>query len=255
MPLNIASVLSFIPTNLWRQLKKFVTRESLIVFDVPFKLSTKYTPALLVVMMCLSFANQFVRNIEIDCSYGGSTGAQGRSGGYGGQSGGGDTELNDFCWNHDTFLVAKALKPDMRGYVTYPGVSGYDRGKDPVVRQRYYKQVWLILGKMAILAFLPYFLWKLRGAEKLRSLIDVVETDENTEDEVRVTYFLETLGFNDGFALYYLACKMLAGITPILTWIYLTGFMGRTYKVYGWDVLVRNTHIPMYIRKIGYTFE
>lgn len=56
---------------------------------------------------------------------------------------------------------------------------------------------------------------------------------------MRVTYFLETLGFNEGFALYYLACKMLAGITPILTWVYLTGFMGRTYKVYGWDVLVR----------------
>lgn len=59
-------------------------------------------------MMCLSFANQFVRNIEIDCSYGGSTGAQTRGGGgYGGQQAGGDTELNDFCWNHDTFLVAK----------------------------------------------------------------------------------------------------------------------------------------------------
>lgn len=239
MPLNIASVLSFIPTNIWRQLKKFVTRDTLVVFDVPFKLSTKYTPALLVVMMCLAFANQFVRNIEIDCSYGGSTAAGGRGGSYSsGGGGGGDTELNDYCWNHDTFLVARALDAEMRGRVTYPGVSGYDRGKDAIIRQRYYKQVWLIIGKLAILAFLPYFLWKLRGTEKMRGLIEVQETDENTEEEVRVTYFLETLGFNDGFALYYLSCKILAAATPILMWVYLNGFMGKQYRFYGWDVTV-----------------
>jgi hypothetical protein len=161
MPLTISSVLGFIPTNLWRSLKKFVTRETLTVFDIPFKLSTKYTPALLIVMMCLSFANQFVRNVEIDCTYGGSLsggGSTNRHQGY--QQGGGDSELNDFCWNHHTFLVARALTPNMRGMVTYPGVSGYDRGKDALVRQRYYKQVWLGLGKMAVLAFLPYFLWR-----------------------------------------------------------------------------------------------
>lgn len=93
MPLTIASVLGFIPTNIWRPLKKFITKDGIIVFDVPFKLSTKYTPALLLVMMCLSFANQFVRNVEIECtsSSGGGAAAGGRSGGggYGSSSSGG----------------------------------------------------------------------------------------------------------------------------------------------------------------------
>lgn len=240
MPLTIASVLGFIPTNLWRSLKKFVTRDTLIVFDTAFKLSTKYTPGLLMVMMCLSFANQFVRNIEIDCAYGSSTSSSSSAtrGGYNQQGTGGDTELNDFCWNHDTFLVAKALRPESRSYVTYPGVSGYDRGKDTLIRQRYYKQVWLILGKMCVLCFLPYFFWKLRGFAKIRGLVEVTETEDATEDEVRVTYYLETLGFNGGFAVSYLVCKILATVTMALMWIYLTGFMGRQYKLYGVDVLV-----------------
>jgi hypothetical protein len=84
MPLTVASVIGFIPLNIWRPLKKFLTKEELVICDLPFKISTKYTPALLIVLMCLSFANQFVRNVEIDCtSGGGGGGGGGAGGGYG----------------------------------------------------------------------------------------------------------------------------------------------------------------------------
>lgn len=122
---NIAAIISIIPTNIWRSLKKFVTKDGIIVFDTAFKLSTKYTPALLIVMMCLSFANQFVRSVEIDCTTSSSGNSAGRSSSFGGGSSG-DNELNNYCWNYETFLVAKALQPSMRGRVTYPGVYGND---------------------------------------------------------------------------------------------------------------------------------
>jgi hypothetical protein len=50
----------------------------------------------------------------------------------------------------------------MRGLVTYPGVSGYNRDRDKVVRQHYYKFVWFILGIMIVLSFLPFFFWKVK---------------------------------------------------------------------------------------------
>lgn len=158
MPLSIATVFSVIPVNLWRSVKKFATKDRTVVFDLPFKMSTKYTPALSIVMLCFSFANQFVRNIELDCSTNGFGGKVSTQKGYGTTEI--SNELNDFCWNHETFLVAKALEPSMRGIVTYPGVSGYYRGIDEVLPQRYYKYVWLIFCQIGVIAFLPYFFWK-----------------------------------------------------------------------------------------------
>lgn len=67
MPVTLTSVLGFIPNALWAPLKKFITKDGVVTFDLAFKISTKYTPALLIVGVCLSFANQFVRNLEIDC--------------------------------------------------------------------------------------------------------------------------------------------------------------------------------------------
>src|SRR5438105_3306711 len=101
---TIAAVLSFIPTNIWGMIKKFVKTEKTCTFDTPFKLSTKYTPALFVIMMCLSFANQFFRNVEIDCTS--STDMPAAGGTRGGYGGGSETELNNYCWNYETFLVA-----------------------------------------------------------------------------------------------------------------------------------------------------
>lgn len=148
MPLTVESVLTFIPTTIWSLLTKFLEKESIVCFDTAFKLSSKYTPALLTVGICLSFANQLVRNLEIDCITNGDPGT------------GGISDLNDYCWNHDTFLVIKALEPEMQGDVSHPGISGYQRGRDRVVRQQYYKFVWMIFGKMAVFSFLPYFFWK-----------------------------------------------------------------------------------------------
>lgn len=159
---TLATVLNIIPGGIFVQLQKFLSREKVIVTDIPFKLSTKYTPALLIVMICFSFANQFVRNVEIDCTATSSSG--GNRGGFGG--GAGETELNNYCWNYETFLVAKALQPSWRGRVTYPGVHGYDKGQDELVRQRYYKYVWLVLTKMAVFSFLPLFLWKVSSGRR-----------------------------------------------------------------------------------------
>jgi len=53
-----------------------------------------------------------------------------------------------------------------------------------------------------------------------------------------VGYFLETVGFNNSFAVCYLIAKFLAAVTPFAQWYYLTGFMGKLYKFYGWNALV-----------------
>lgn len=239
MPLNIGTILTFIPTNVFRPLKKLLKPDKVVTSDGPFLLSTKYTPALLVVMLCLSLANQFVRNVEIDCSA--VSAGQGMTGWH---ALGGDNGLNDYCWNHDTFLVAKALEPEMQDEVAYPGVMRYKRGKDQLIKQSYYKQVWLILGKLAVLAFIPYFMWKGTGKSRLRSLLleeGEIETEgeeERSEEEVRVAVFVDMLGFNGGFALFFLTCKILATLTPVLTWLYLQWFLGPRYRYYGWDVVV-----------------
>lgn len=165
MPLTIASVFNFVPINVWKSLKKFVTKDQTVVFDLSFKMSTKYTSGLLIVLMCLSFANEFVRNVEISCSTNGF-GGKAKTNGYT-TNNDDEKELNDFCWNYETFLVVKALEPNMRSMVTYPGVSGYNRGTDELLRQRYYKYVWLILGKLTVITFLPYFFWKVSGCYML----------------------------------------------------------------------------------------
>lgn len=164
---NLATVLTLVPQGLWKTLKKFVKRDKIVIADTPFLICTKYTPALIVVMLCVSFANQFVRNVEIDCTTSATAGGAGRPG-YAGGGSQVDNELNNYCWNYETFLVAKALLPSMRGKVTYPGVYGYSKGEDVLIRQRYYKYVWLILVQLGVIAFLPYFLWKVspRGRQQ-----------------------------------------------------------------------------------------
>ncbi|OXA44981.1 Innexin inx2 [Folsomia candida] len=243
-PLTTAAILTFIPNNIWSPLKKFLTRDGIITFDLAFKISTKYTPALLTVGICLSFANQFVRNLEIDCVTNVDDGGGGGGGGNrrgGGVSVGGSviSDLNDYCWNHDTFLVVKALEPEMRGEVSYPGVSGYRKDRDAVIRQRYYKFVWMILAKMAVFSFLPYFFWKARGVTKLKPLLDVSSSPGDidiTEHDIRVKYFLETAGFNDSFAVYYFFCKIFATLTPVAEYFYLSGIIGLPYRYYGVSV-------------------
>ncbi|KAG4068298.1 hypothetical protein HA402_007818 [Bradysia odoriphaga] len=234
MPLTIASVFNFIPTNIWRPLKKFVTKDQTVVFDLPFKMSTKYTPGLLIVMMCLSFANQFVRNIELDCS---TNGVLKGTHGHGFDSSDTDKGLNDFCWNHETFLVVKSLDPHMRRAVTYPGVSGYDRGKDEVLRQRYYKYVWVIFGQLCVIAFLPYFFWKARGIKKIKPLVAITDSVDYSEEDQRLTYFLETVGLNESFAWFYVGCKIFGALSPLGQWYYLCGFIGRRFKYYGYEVI------------------
>lgn len=153
---GIQTIISIIPTQIWTQLKKFITKEKLIIVDPVFKITSKYTVAVLVIMICLSFANQFVRNVEIDCTSTQMLG--GSSSSYGSSSS--SSDLNNFCWNHETFLVAKALQPSYRGVVTYPGVSGYNPDRDELIRQRYYKLVWMVLVMCTICAYFPFFLWK-----------------------------------------------------------------------------------------------
>ncbi|KAJ6639242.1 Innexin inx2 [Pseudolycoriella hygida] len=234
MPLTIASVLNFIPANIWRPLKKFVTQDKTVVFDLCFKMSTKYTPALLTALMCLSFANQFVRNIELDCS---TNGVLKGTHGHGFDSSDTDKGLNDFCWNHETFLVVKALDPRMRGIVTYPGVSGYDKDADELLRQRYYKYVWIIFGKLAVIAFAPYFFWKGRGVRKIKPLVAITDSLDYSEEDQRLTYYLETVGMNESFSWFYVFCKTLATFTPVAQWYLLCGFIGKRFRLYGYDVL------------------
>lgn len=149
MPLTVESVTNFIPTKIWRSLKKFATKDETVVFDLPFKMSTKYTIGLLLVLMCLSFGNQVFRDIELDCAPETNKGSHDT-----------DMQLTDYCWNYETFLVVKALQSQMRQSVTYPGVSAYDKKCDDVLSQRYYKYVWIIFCQLAVISFLPYFFWK-----------------------------------------------------------------------------------------------
>lgn len=74
-----------------------------------------------------------------------------------------------------------------------------------------------------------------RANKKIEPL--VVVDSEDFEDEERLSNFLETIGFNDGFAWYYLACKILATLSPFCQWYYLCGFLGHRYKYYGLDVV------------------
>ena len=190
--------------------------------------------------MCLSFAHQFFRNVEIDCTSSTDTPSSGSSGRGGGYGGGMESELNNYCWNYETFLVAKALEPRMRGKVTYPGIWSYVRGEDELVKQKYYKYLWFGLCKIAIVAFIPLFLWKLKGiGDKIKSLTEVGHhPTEDEQDATRAAYFIETVGFNQGLAGYYFFCKVLAVLTPVFNWLYLSGFIGKQFRYYGIEVLM-----------------
>ncbi|XP_021953351.2 innexin shaking-B [Folsomia candida] len=126
----------------------------------------------------------------------------------------------------------------MQGEVSYPGVSGYRKDRDGVIRQRYYKIVWMILVKLAIFSFLPYFFWRARGVTKIKPLLDVSSdvTEDITEHEIRVKFFLESVGFNDTFGIYYIFCKLFATLTPVGEYVYLCGVIGPRYRYFGVQV-------------------
>lgn len=115
--------------------------ETHAVADLPFKISTKYTMHLIFLLMCAS------ATIEINCK-------------------GADpsipemANINDHCLNVGTFLVQKALQPNMSMKVQYPGVSQYVKQLDPVIRQIYYKQIHVIYAVLVALAIVPYLLWQ-----------------------------------------------------------------------------------------------
>lgn len=70
------------------------------------------------------------------------------------------------------------------------------------------------------------------------SLVKIQQQRGVDEDEQRVAYFLDTSGFNTGFARYYLVCKLLSVVSPFAMWYYLCGFIGSHYSAYGLDVLM-----------------
>lgn len=145
----------------WNKLKKWVFENGkTVVCDKIFEFGFKYSVFQLVIMMALSCANQFVRDIDISCDANDASSSSSYSSSNWGSSSGGtsvSSNLNDFCWNHETFLAEKALHPSMRGQVTYPGVSQYLDDRDTAIRQRYYKLVWFILALCVVFSLIPYF--------------------------------------------------------------------------------------------------
>jgi len=165
--------------------------------------------------------------------------SSGRGGYYGGGS---ESELNNYCWNYGTFLVAKALEPNMRWKANYPGIWNHSRGEDELVKQGYYNKIWVGLAIIGSVAYLPLLLWKFTGAgDKIKFLAEV--SDQLTQDEkdsARVANFTEIVGLNQGLSASYLFCKVLALLTPTFHFHYLSVFIGKRFRFYGADVLMFN---------------
>lgn len=76
---------------------------------------------------------------------------------------------------------------------------------------------------------------------KINSLVKIPDSDvtaDVTEDQVRVSYYLETVGFNHGFATHYIICKCMSIASPVVQLWYLGGFVGHHFYSYGWNVLL-----------------
>lgn len=76
-----------------------------------------------------------------------------------------------------------------------------------------------------------------RGYKKIKPLVDIVDSEDYSEEDQRLNYFLETIGFNESFAWFYVACKILTTLSPFGQWYFLCGFLGSRFKYYGIDVL------------------
>ena len=150
--MNLKALTNIVSDDIWQNFKAWFLKKHKVKFDDIFLVATKYTAAFLAVMLIVSFSNQFVRDKEISCFAElpkETAKAWDNKGPY-----------DDYCWNHETFLVSKGLLPSMKGVVGYPGVINYDRYKDETITQRYYNVVWLMIIACMCISYSPYFLLK-----------------------------------------------------------------------------------------------
>lgn len=131
-----SSIASFFTNlNLWTKLKDVLFGQHVIA-DKAFKFTTKYSVFMLFFLMCATF------NAGLKCD------------------GSGKNNYEEYCLNKGTFLVVKALTPEMKGKVLYPGVCLYDRERDEILQQQYYKQLPTIYASLIAIAIVPSLLWK-----------------------------------------------------------------------------------------------
>jgi hypothetical protein len=76
---------------------------------------------------------------------------------------------------------------------------------------------------------------------KIKPLLDTNANLDDSETDQRVSYFVETIGFNNGFASFYLGCKLFAMMTPVLEFYFLCAVPGYLFKTYGLDVITAFT--------------
>lgn len=148
-PAAVYGILNMFPTEIINFLKRFVTKKEIIVFDGSFKIATKYTPAVIIILLCICITNEWSSYKDIICHSTMSTKFN-------------EETLEDYCWSHETFLVKKYLTPESKGTVSHPGVGGFDPARDNIIRQGYYNHLWLIHGVIGIANFIPYFIWKVQ---------------------------------------------------------------------------------------------
>lgn len=134
----LARCCTFFDRELLDNVTKFVFGEH-VVADRIFKFGTKYT---IFILVSIAMVSQIFQN-NMNCLGAGEK-----------------INVDEHCENVGTFLVKKALQAEMENEVIYPGVSPYEKGKDEVLVQRYYKKFPLIYAVLIGIAMIPYFLWK-----------------------------------------------------------------------------------------------
>jgi len=147
-PGNYLTLLS----NFLFRYKGKLPREPVMILNCHFSL------VLLTIFTAASFGNEVTRNVDISCY------ANLHSGPLNSDPNQSVEErlkmLNDYCWNHEVFLVEKALNASLRGAIPFPGIMEYDRRSDAVRTQRYYKYAWLGLVLCGVVAWLPLLPWQ-----------------------------------------------------------------------------------------------
>jgi hypothetical protein len=82
-------------------------------------------------------------------------------------------------------------------------------------------------------------LFQTHGVARIKPIVRQEELAEDEDrDESRVAQFISALGRNNGFARFYFICKTLAAISPVLQWLFLCGFLGQAFSLYGVDVIL-----------------
>ncbi len=220
MTFNIGCIFSYIPRYIWKPLKALLWDET-VGQDITFKLVTKYTFAVAVVLMCVSVSTEIK---QIDC----------RSNGFNNDAGPKDKHFDDFCWNQYTFLVVKSIEPDIAKYVIAPGVSSYDRNSDDILIQRYYKHVWSIFLVAAFIAAAPYYIMHMKAVKKIEPYLDS-----------NLIEFVYTSGGHQSFANYYTICKCLATAAPLLQIAMFCATIDSRMMFYGIDLTTGEGHVIM----------